>query len=248
MLAKNTGRPKRFYLKPEKNDPNRLRRISRPTPSIIEAAKMFSGSDKKKVMEAATLALVKLPQDFSLGLEKERVFKRNAEQATKSRLPIGRLSCAERCNLAIALLNAAGIKAWLARGISIGTLGKELHFHDFVETMIDGKVHTLLFRSTKPMVLRGKVQKPLFSNTGSTLDSYDIRFGSVNKLFPERGLLILRGADSKQIGGVGKWRELERFVKKLKKNPTAEKEKDKRRLALMLSEGIIPNEAMEQIR
>ena len=230
MQIKRAGRPKHFSPKPERTSVNRFRRTTRPTPAVMNAAKAFSGPDEKKVGQAAALVIDRIPHDFRIEKEPKRIFRRTAEQAMKRRVPIGYLHCAERCNLAIALLNAAGMKAWLAREIDIDTLRRQVYFHDFVETMINGKVHTLLFHVSGPVI-----------------DSYDLREGPANKAFPEKKFYMLRGADSKQIGGIGNWKEFRRYAARFKNNPQVELEKDRRRVALMIREGIIPKEAAGQL-
>ena len=59
--------------------------------------------------------------------------------------------------------------------------------------------------------------------------------------------LYLRGADTRQIGGVKNWEDYEKFIKKFRKHMPNEIKKNQQRMDLMVREGIMPETARLQI-
>jgi hypothetical protein len=138
---------------------------------------------------------------------------------------IGPMHCAERCDLALALLNAAGIKSWLARVLIIDHKSKKCEFHDYVEfTANKGGVCTLAFTNHK-----------------GTNMNYVMIDGPVELSMSAVGKLVLRAIDSKQIGGTGNWEEYKRFERRLlDRGLQREMKKNERRIELLQTEGLMP--------
>jgi len=235
-------RSKRVGLKPEQNSIERFKRTSRITHHISRVTATLKGSPSTKAERIALTVLRRLPIDESIeGVEKKRIFRRTAEHALLKKRAIGPLHCAERCNLAIALLNASGVKAWLARVFVTpkveGSNKLKWHFHDFVEFVEEGRVKTLVFDSL--FVPKGVADR----------FNYDILSGTINSVFPKNHSFVFRAADSKQIGGVGNWNEYKKYSKRLdtRDGLVGELAKNKRRIDLLIKEGIIPKEVMGEM-
>jgi len=91
-------------------------------------------------------------------------------------------------------------------------------------------IHTLTFTALRPVI-----------------DTYAVFDGPMEQVRNSKNSLIFRGADSKQIGGVGNWEEYEKYTRKLDWDPKKEIEKNKRRLELLTREGLIPTQALKDI-
>jgi len=229
-------RPIKFGKKPTVNSIERFKRTTRLTPIVSRFGYSIIGTPQEKANQVALKVLEKLPISEEIkGMEKKRIFRINAENSLMRRNAIGAYHCAERCNLAIALLNASGVKAWLARVLVMpekkvkGTTN--WHFHDVVEFSDGKKVNHLMFDNNK-----------LDNNF-----SYAILSGAVDfNKNSSRTQIVFRGADSKQIGGVGNWNEYQKYSKKLDspKGIVNEFDKNKRRIDLLVHEGIIPENAL----
>lgn len=224
-------RPKKFGIKPSSTSIERFKRTTRITPAISNVARFFEGTPQRRVEQVALSVLLRIPFDESIkGIEKKRVFRRNADTALFKKKAIGCIHCAERCNLAIALLNASGVKAWLARVLVIPEkkvmIKTNWQFHDFVEFEQEGRVKLLVFDNT----------------SSAARYNYAIFSGTVDSAFKRIPSIVFRGADSKQIGGVGNWHEYEKYSKRLDdpKVLFVEINKNKNRVDLLLDEGIIP--------
>lgn len=86
------------HLKPARTDPARFRRTTRAGPRINEFAARLMGTEQQKVKQVAEKVLEQLPNsDLITSLEKQRIFRREAETAMKQKKPIGSFHCAERC-------------------------------------------------------------------------------------------------------------------------------------------------------
>ncbi len=231
-------RPPRFGPKPTCTDIQRFRRNTRVFEKVSALSRNIKAeSAKLKVEQIADLVLKKIPIDWRIGVDKKRLFKRSAEQAAMGRKHIGCLHCSERCNLAIGLLNSLKVPSWLAREVFYNAERKKWEVHDYVETVVKGEVHTLVFHSLE-----------------NVLDSYAVFDGPFERIPVVKSnakkykTLHFRGADSQQIGGVSHWKQFEQFTSRLRENPAKELEKNKRRVQLMIKEGIIPEEVDYQIQ
>jgi len=212
------------HLKSARTDPARFRRTTRVNPKIKEMAASFMGSERHKVEQIAKKVLEQIPPSNTINqVEKQRIFRRGAEVTIKQKKPIGPFHCAERCNLALALLNAAGVKSWLARVFVFIPKTKKFIFHDYVEFSHRGGVSTLVF-----------------TNNLGTSKNHVIFEGPVEASIGAVGSYVFRAVDSKQIGGIGNWEEYERYNKKLRINYLKEVEKNYRRIGLMQREGLMP--------
>ncbi len=80
-----------------------------------------------------------------------------------------------------------------------------------------------------------------FTNNNSGHQDYVLFEGSANLTIGRGHPLVFRALDSKQIGGVGNWKEFERFEKRLLTNPQEEIAKNHRRMELMHSHGLMPD-------
>lgn len=233
-------RPKKFGLKPANTSVERFKRTCRITPVISTAASSFTGSPSTKAQKIAFTVLQKLPvSELIKGVEKKRLFRRTAENAFVNKKVIGPMHCAERCNLAISLLNASGVKAWLARVLvpSKGLGETKWMFHDVVEFAEDGVVKTLVFDNLR--LPQGVSEKY----------NFNILQGPIEDLFKFKSPLVFRAIDSKQIGGVGDWNEYKKYSAKLSSfsGLIKENEKNRRRINLLIKEGLIPKEIEGQI-
>jgi hypothetical protein len=225
---------KRPFSKPrvDKTDPARFRRTTRATWHMREASrKMGRGPPLAKAKKVAELVLERIPSDSSIrGAEKKRMFRRSAHQALLYKKPIGAMHCAERCNLAIGLLNASGVKSWLARVVQLDRGKKQWHFHDFVEFASGEKIYTITFETTS-----------------ASKGGYIILPQSVEENFRGSNPIVFRAADSKQIGGVDNWATYREYTAKLTKNLVKEIDKNQRRINLLVRNGLIPQEALWHI-
>jgi hypothetical protein len=79
--------------------------------------------------------------------------------------------------------------------------------------------------------------------------NYHIYEGSVDKSIKHSNFVVFRGADTKQIGGVGSWGEYEKYENRLNKEGVMQKEieKNKRRIQLLIKAGIIPKEVVNLV-
>ena len=68
------------------------------------------------------------------------------------------------------------------------------------------------------------------------------------KMFPIKTPFIFRGADSKQIGGVGNWKEFLKFAKRVESNPNLQVTKNQARINLLVKEGVIPFSALNEFK
>ena len=228
-------RPRKFLEKPRANSIERYKRTTRITPIVSRIGSSVVGTPQEKVKQVALMVLKKLPlNERVLNVEKKRIFRRNAESALMRQSPIGSWHCAERCNLAIALLNASGVKSWLARVLVMPDMlkAKGWQFHDVVE-FADGK----------------NVKHLMFDNKGLIDDfSYAILPGAVDSVnnSASRDVVVFRAVDSKQIGGVGNWNEYKKYTNRLDtlNGLVGEINKNKRRIDLLIREGIIPEDAL----
>lgn len=223
----------KLKVRASKTSLERFRRTARSAPAIAKRAESIKGPALSRATKVANIVLERIPIDWGLCSGKKRLFRRNAASAILKKKPIGFLHCAERCNLALSLLNASGVKSWLAREMILVTdeAGKQKwHFHDYVEFFANDEVHTLVFHALKPVI-----------------DTYAIFDGPMEKIRGNKNSYIFRGADSQQIGGVASWREYEAFGRKMRQNPKNEVAKNERRMELLVAEGLIPSEAYNQI-
>jgi hypothetical protein len=219
-------RPKKFGVKPLKTNPERFRRTTRVTPRIKAIASSFKGTNEAKAWQIIEFVMKQRPYNTEQPASNKKVlFRKNADRLAAKVEPADVLHCAERCTLALALLNASGIPAWLARQISLRRGIERAEFHDYVELFINGKVHTMIFQ-----------------NKFGTLYS-----GTAKTNVHERQGIFYRAADLKQISGIDSSKKYEEFRKKFVKNFSKELEKNDTRMRRLVSEQIIPSEAYHQI-
>lgn len=227
-------RPKRFGVKPLKTSPERFSRLTRIHPNVRKLAQTITEHGPKKIYKVADIVLEKIPTDWNLPIDKRRLFRRSAEESVSSRKKIGPLHCTEQCHLALGLLRASNVPAWLVREVDFNSQRKKWEGHSFVEAVINGQLYTLFFFTH----IKG-FDRPM--------DSYEVFEGPVEKNINHPQALYFRGADIKQIGGVGNYAEFNKFIERIKNNRGKEIEKNRRRVALMEKEGIIPEEVAWQL-
>jgi hypothetical protein len=207
---------------------DRVRHGSKLTSLVRRHAKQYKGDDSTRAKAIATEVI------------KRTLFTPNSTIRKKYRTAHNTLSrhkklndniCIDRCNLAIGLFNAAGIRSWVARQVIFeirGTSGKFM-LHDFVEAVIDGKIHTIYF--------------------GRNLDKdyFDIKKGPANKVVGEGK--YYRGVDSSHLGGIRDVASFKTYVAKMNRKDFFEKEnlENKKRLEFMIKEGLIPEEIANQL-
>ncbi len=231
-------RPKSFGKKPSKTSPERLKRTARATKNIYNAVSGIKGTKAERAEQVAALIIRKIPfEGANATTHKKTIFRKSAEQSLEPLNRAGALHCSERSNAAIALLNAAGINAWLVREIKYYTREdlsdkrKEWYFHDFVEMEIGGRLKTLMFHTAQPVI-----------------DSYIIEDGPADRIFRGDHSYAMRAADSKQIGGIANWAEFKKYAKSFTKNMQQQIEKNERRTELLIKEGIIPKTLAQRVK
>ena len=211
----------------------KLRRAARETPLVRKAAAEFYGEEKKKAENIMRFVI-------SRTLMAPRTEEKKGAIGTAHRMLAGKAGhepsvCFDRCNLAIGLLNAAGIKSWLVREVALGDNAK-WEIHDYVEAAIGGKVHTLVFAHNP---LEGRLY--YWMEPKPAHEAIETRFG-VGTFF--------RGADSANIGGVKDMKGVVRLRNRLEDSAKfrAEREKNKRRVDLLVKEGIMPKEFAQRLK
>jgi hypothetical protein len=226
-------KPKKHAIPPKGNQ--KFRATSRQTPLVKETGKIFRGPPLTKAQQIGEFVLKKIPTQIGLGFERKRIFRVSADSSLRNKRAIELMYCAERSNLAIALLNGAGIKSWLARGLIFekNIAGEKWYFHDTVEFSIKGKIYSLDF---------------LDDVNHTEYVTPKIRVGPVED-HPHRNdvVVFLRGADSKQLR-VRNWTEYNNFSTRFLKNPFRELRNDLRRIDLLGNNGIIPKNTANALR
>jgi hypothetical protein len=226
-------KPKKHAVPPKGNQ--KFRATSRQTPLIKETAKSFKGPPLKKVEQIGEFVLKKIPTQVGLGFERKRIFRASADSSLRNKRAIELMYCAERSNLAISLLNASGVKAWLARGLIFekNVAGEKWYFHDTVEFSVKGKVYSLDFLDD-------------INHVGNVAPF--IREGPVEE-HPHRNdvVVFLRGADSHQLRARN-WADYNKFSKRFIENPYRELRNDLRRIELLGNNGIIPKGTADALR
>ena len=226
-------KPKKHAVPPKGNQ--KFRATTRQTPLMKETAKRFKGPPLKKAEQIGEFVLERIPTQIGMGFERKRIFRASADSSLRNKRAIELMYCAERSNLAISLLNAAGVKAWLARGLIFeeNVAGKKWYFHDTVEFSVGGKVYSLDFLDD-------------ISHKGNVAPV--LRKGPVEE-HPHRldAVVFLRGADSRQLRARN-WADYNKFSKRFIKNPYRELRNDLRRIELLGNNGIIPKKTAEALR
>ena len=226
-------KPKKHAVPPKGNQ--KFRATSRQTPLIKETARIFKGNHLKKAGQIGEFVLKKIPTQVGLGFERKRIFRTSADSSLRNKRAIELMYCAERSNLAIALLNAAGVKAWLARGLIFekNVTGEKWYFHDTVEFSVGKKVYSLNFLDD-------------IDHVGNVAPK--IRVGPVED-HPHRSdvIVFLRGADSHQLKA-RTWSDYNKFSKRFIENPYKEMRNDLRRIELLGNNGIIPKKTADALR
>jgi hypothetical protein len=226
-------KPKKHAVPPKGSQ--KYRATTRQTPLVKETAKKFRGPPLKKAERIGEFVLERIPTQVGMGFERKRIFRASADSALRNKRAIELMYCAERSNLAISLLNAAGVKAWLARGLIFekNAAGEKWYFHDTVEFSVGGKVYSLDFLDD-------------INHAGNVAPK--IRAGPVEE-HPHRPdvIVFLRGADSHQLRARN-WADYNKFSKRFIKNPYRELRNDLRRIDLLASTGIIPKRAARALR
>jgi len=219
-------KPKKYAVSPRGNQI--LRATTRMTPLVRDTSRRFRGTPLDKAGQVGKFVLEKIPTQIGLGFERKRIFRASADSSLRNSRAIDLMYCAERSNLAIALLNGAGVRSWLARGLIFekNVSGEKWYFHDTVEFSVKGKVYSLDFLDD---LESGKVAPR-------------IRSGPVED-HPHRNdvLIFLRGADSRQLRARN-WGDYIRFSNRFIKNPNRELRNDLRRIDLLGNSGIIPRQ------
>ena len=210
---------------------SRLRNGSKLTRAVRAHSNNFVGNERERVTAIAKDVLSKtlLSPEATL----RRKFRSADRILTKKEKFSGNI-CIDRCNLAVALLNASGIKSWLARQIVVEQHGASFKWrvHDFVETVVGGKIHTVLFGRDL-----GK-------------DYFNIVAGPANKNVKGLGSYFFRGVDSNHIGGVKDNISLKKLMERVDKKGFFDEEVnvDKKRIDLMVREKLIPKEVAAQLK
>ena len=226
-------KPKKYAVPPKGNQ--KFRAMSRQTPLIKEVAQKFKGPSLKKAEQIGEFVLKRIPTQIGMGFERKRIFRASADSALRNKRAIELMYCAERSNLAIALLNASGVKSWLARGLIFekNISGEKWYFHDTVEFSVKGKVYSLDFLDD-------------INHVGNVAPK--IRAGPVEE-HPHRNdvVVFLRGADSRQLRARN-WADYNKFSKRFIENPYRELRNDLRRIDLLGNNGIIPKATADVLR
>jgi len=95
-------------------------RRARVTPLVKKAASTFYGAELMKAEDITKFVLQKTPVIPNWETKKGRIG--SAHRVLKGRKDHIPSVCFDRCNLAIGLLNAAGIKSWLVREVALGQM------------------------------------------------------------------------------------------------------------------------------
>ena len=207
----------------------KLRKESKLTVGVREHAKKFQGNQKDRA-----IAISKEVLSHTLFTSEATMRKKfhSAHRILTRKERYNDNVCIDRCNLALGLLNAAGIKSWLARQVVFEVKGTNASWriHDFVEAVIDDKLHTISF--------------------GRSLDSdyYGLKEGPVERVIG--GGTFLRGIDSSHVGGVKDLETLRRFIKRVNGKSFFQREKveNSKRIDLMVKEGLIPKEIRDKLK
>ena len=204
----------------------KIRTKARVTRRITSVAQQFTGESLSKAKQISLFVCKTIPlSKEKKAFEKMRVFKRSADSAVRRNHDISSLPCIERSNLAIALLNASGLNAWLARCLWVGAENK-LKIHDTVEFVVDGNIYSLNFFSG-PRITKGT------ANNSFKLDN---------------PLVFLRGVDTAHIGGAKNWPKFKSFAERYVRDEIKElTNRDLKRLEMMLSDHIIPPNVWKEI-
>ncbi len=207
----------------------RLRQESKATSKVRDVAKRFSGNEREKAEQIAKRVI-----SHTLFTSESTLRKRfhSANRILTRKKAYNDNVCIDRCNLAIGLLNAAGIKSWLARQVVFEMHGVSsgLRVHDFVESIIDGKIHTVYF------------------GRNLDLDYYGIHAGPAEEFLGEG--TILRGIDSSHVGGIKDLQTLKSFTEKANRKDFfgIEKVENAKRIDFMVEHGLIPEEIGKQLK
>lgn|GEM_PF-1254232 len=224
--------------------PFRAARLTRPGKKISAVSKKLVRRGKRGLVdEVAKFVLKQVPYNAEKTLRVKNFTRIRFNQSLSKRAntsaakisPTGLLPCVERCTLAVSLMRKSGIKAWLARAVSLDKYGKE-SIHDFVEFYKNGKVNTLSLGISRAE-----------EGTWNFVDTYSIFNGPVNERVQTGEIQsVFRGIDSSQIGGATSSKKLVRFLRE--SFYPRQKEKEKRRLSLLVSSGVIPKEVAAQLK
>ena len=201
----------------------RLRQESKATSKVRDVAKRFRGTEIEKAEQIAKRVI-----SHTLFTPESTLRKRfhSANRILTRKRAFNDNVCIDRCNLTIGLLNAAGIKSWLARQVVFeihGTSGS-WKIHDFVESIIGGKIYTIYF------------------GRNLDLDYYGLKKGPAEELLGNG--TILRGIDSSHVGGIKDLQTLKSFIQKVNRKGFFEREKkiNEKRIEFMIAHGLIPKE------
>ncbi|MEK6958966.1 MAG: hypothetical protein AABW59_02870 [archaeon] len=210
--------------------PEKYRRVARVTSLVKKKANTFYGAELMKAEGISKFVLDKTPVVPGWNTKKGPIgTAHNVLQGRSGHTPA---VCFDRCNLAIGLLNAAGIKSWLVREVSLGS-NATWELHDYVEAVVGGKVHTIVFgyNPAEGRLYRWIDPRP------------------AHKALSSPTSIFLRGADSANIGGVKDMRGVVKLRNRLENTAkfALEQKKNKRRIALMAKEGLMPKDFAREL-
>ncbi|MFA6268201.1 MAG: hypothetical protein WCW13_00770 [archaeon] len=212
----------------------KLSRVGNRANGVTRRLKSSANSIDSLVYSVGDEVLKRLPVRASTNSAKKhelsKSLSRKAADSFKG-VELSPLHCLERCNLALGLLRKLKVPAWLARQVYLDTSSYDFRLHDYVEFFSEGKVKTLVFGYSP----EGRDYNHIFPF-------------AANKIHPDGGIgsVVFRGVDGSQIAGVVDSKKLRIFLI----NPINSKQatKDRKRIELMVKHGVIPKEALSQIK
>ncbi|MFA6065076.1 MAG: hypothetical protein WCW44_03970 [archaeon] len=221
-----------------------LRKAAKETTAVrrvaLELANKSFGREAKKLDLILKFVLQKLPYTEALGKNGKIIWPRyfKTSQKTLVAKQLRNNNCVDRCNLLISLLTSSGVKAWTVRRMDRDWTNKSWRMHDFVEAVIDGKVHSINISHDR---LSGELVSSVHQAYGHEL--YSAQATGEASYF-------LRGADSRHIGGVKGFIGMRNFSRRFADGKlfAVEKRKNERRIDLMVEQGIMPKAIGEQLK
>ncbi len=214
-----------------------LYRTARTTPETIRFARHIISSQTRfqcqttsslsKMDKAELIAGVvnEYPERTYSKKRRRLGFGKSAHTSIRKGRSFDALPCIEKTNMTLALLRSVGINAWLARAVIYTgptPIKSKWGLHDVVEYAANGRINQISFNAEGYF--------------------HEVR-KRTEQSFPNR--LVLRGADSQQIGGVASKTEYTRFTRRLSGGLLKELQRNNNRIKLLVEKGIIPRkEAM----
>jgi len=199
-------------------------------PTLEEIALQFKGTPKSIADQVGNFVMGHLPNSAKTENHKTRIFQRSAAEIVERAHPIGRFHCVDRSTLAISLLHASHVPAWVVRGIGYNQKFGKWIFHDAVEFVHNREIHTLdfFFDENRHTVTKGPAE-----------DQF-------SKTHPNRTTIFLRGIDTSHLG-INTWEEYEAFSNSFFKRHQDEVRANLSRIEQMAKHGVIPKEVAQQL-